>query len=250
MAIPTNREDFIDFCLRRLGAPVIEINVDHDQVEDKVDDALQLFNEYHDDGLVRVYESHQVSATDITNGYITLGSDVAWVTRVFPVSSVTSASGSMFDIKYQMMLNSNSFMSNLGDLAYYEQFRQYMSIIDDKLNGQILADFQREQNRLYIHGSFTDQDFSENEYLAIECFKAVDVGAHTSIWNNRWLKDYTTALIKQQWGNNLMKYDGVQLPGGVMFNGRQYYDDASEELDMLRDKLVNEFQSPPSFIIG
>jgi hypothetical protein len=250
MAIPTNREDFIDFCLRRLGAPVIEINVDHDQVEDKVDDALQLFNEYHDDGLVRVYESHQVSATDITNGYITLGSDVAWVTRVFPVSSIMTNSGSMFDVKYQMMLNSNSFMSNLGDLAYYEQFRQYMSIIDDKLNGQILADFQREQNRLYIHGSFTDQDFKESEYLAVECFKAVDVGTTTSIWNNRWLKDYTTALIKQQWGNNLMKYDGVQLPGGVMFNGRQYYDDASEELDMLRDKLVNEFQSPPSFIIG
>lgn len=251
MATPTTRQGLIDYCLRRLGAPVIDINVDYDQLEDKVDDALQVYREFHDDALVRTYHKQQITADDITNGYITLDNDITYVIGVFSLASSFNTARNFFDIKYQMMLNDIADMHNyLGDLAYYEQMQQYLSLLDMKLNGMVQSTFSRKQNRLYIHGDFTDGDVEAGDYIVIECLKEVNTSSHTSVWNDIFMKDYTTALIKQQWGANLMKFEGMQLPGGVMFNGRQYYDDATSELEVLRERMRLEYEKPVDFLVG
>lgn len=251
MATPTTRQGLIDYCLRRLGDPVVEINVDYDQLEDKVDDALQVYREFHDDALVRTYHKQQITSTDVANEYITLTADIAYVMRVFPLASSYNSARNFFDIKYQLMLNDMTDLAgNMGDLAYYEQMQQYLSLLDMKLNGMVQSTFSRKQNRLYIHGDFADQDIIAGDYVVIECLKEINTSSHTSIWNDIFMKDYTTALIKQQWGTNMMKFEGMQLPGGVTFNGRQYYDDATQELETLRERMRLEYEKPIDFLVG
>jgi len=251
MASPSSRQTLIDYCKRRLGEPVIEVNIDQDQLEDKVDDALQIYREFHDDALVRTYHKQLITASDVTNEYVTLNSEIAYVMSVFPLASSFNTARNFFDIKYQMMLNDIADMHNyMGDLAYYEQMQQYLSLLDMKLNGTVQATFSRRQNRLYIHGDFKDGDIEAGDYIVIECLKEVSTTNHTSIFNDIFMKDYTTALIKQQWGANMMKFEGMQLPGGVMFNGRQYYDDATAELETLRERMRLEYEQPVDFLVG
>ena len=140
--------------------------------------------------------------------------------------------------------------SYIGDLAYYEQVMQYMSLLDMRLNGTPQVDFVRKQNRLYIHGNFEDEDVKVDEYLVAEVYSIISGDDHTAIWNDLWLKEYTTALIKQQWGTNLIKFEGMQLPGGVILNGRQIYDDATSEIATLRENLRLEHEFPPDFFVG
>ena len=251
MAVPSSRQDLIDYCKRRLGDPVIEINVDDDQIEDRVDEALQHYQEYHDDATVRTYLKHQVTSTDITNEYIPLASNILTVTKMFPISSSFNSSFNFFDIKYQMMLNDIADLQNFaGDLAYYEQMQQYLSLLDVKLNGTPQVQFSRHQDRLYVFGDFVDGDVKAGEYIVAEVYTVLDPDTHTSIYNDMWLKEYTTALIKQQWGTNLIKFEGVQLPGGVTFNGRQIYDDATTEIERLRERIRLEFEMPADFFLG
>ena len=251
MANPNSRATLIDYCKRRLGDPVIEINVDEDQLEDRVDEALQYYQEYHSDATLRTYLKHLVTADDVANEYISLSSDITFVSKMFPVSSSFNSSFNFFDIKYQMMLNDVADLQNFaGDLAYYEQMQQYLSLLDMKLNGTPQVQFSRKQNRLYIFGDFADKDIKAGEYIIAEVYKIVDPNAHTSIYNDMWLKEYTTALIKQQWGQNLIKFEGMQLPGGVMLNGRQIYDDAIGEIERLRDTIRLEHEMPPDFFVG
>jgi len=251
MSTPNTRQTLINYCLRRLGEPVVEVNVSVDQIEDKVDDALQVYREFHDDALIRTYHKQQITASDVTNEYITLSSDIAYVMAVFPLASSFNTSRNFFDIKYQMMLNDIADMHNyMGDLAYYEQMQQYLSLLDMKLNGMVQSTYSRKQNRLYIHGDFVDGDIKAGDYIVIECLKEVNTTDHTSVWNDIFLKDYTTSLIKQQWGSNMMKFEGMQLPGGVMFNGRQYYDDATAELETLRERMRLEYEQPVDFLVG
>lgn len=250
MANPTSRATLIEYCLRRLGEPVVEVNVDPDQIEDKVDDALQLYQEYHSDATYRTYVSVQVSSTDIANKYVTLDNDILFVSRVFPIASTLSGSRNFFDIKYQMMLNDVANMSNyIGDLAYYDQMQQYLSLLDLKLSGQVQSTWSRRQNRLYIHGDW-NEDIVANDYIVVEVYKTVDPTTFTSVWKDMFIKDYTTALIKQQWGQNLIKFEGMQLPGGVTLNGRQMYDDATQEIEKLRENLRLEQELPPDFFVG
>jgi hypothetical protein len=252
MAQPTSRDTLIEYCLRRLGAPVLEINVDPDQIDDKVDDALQTYRRFHSEGTYRTYISTELTDSDVDNRYIELPSDVMYVTRVFPMS-VTGGSQSrnFFDVKYQIMLNDiTSMHSYIGDLAYYEQVMQYLSLIDMKLSGSIQADYSRVQNRLYIYGEFANKDMEAGDYVVVEVFRAQDPQEATKIWSDSFIKDYTTALIKQQWGMNMMKFEGMQLPGGVQFSGRQYYEDATEELQMLRQRMRDEYELPPDFLVG
>lgn len=251
MAVPASRQDLIDYCKRRLGDPVIEINVDDDQIEDRVDEALQYYQEYHSDATVRTYLKHQVTQADKTNEYIPISSNVLTVTKMFPISSSFNSSFNFFDIKYQMMLNDIADLQNFaGDLAYYEQMQQYLSLLDVKLNGTPQVQWSRHQDRLYIFGDFTDGDIKVGEYIVAEIYSIVDPDTHTSIYNDLWLKEYTTALIKQQWGQNLIKFEGVQLPGGVTFNGRQIYDDATTEIQQLRERIRLEHEMPPDFFLG
>ena len=251
MANPTSRATLIEYCKRRLGDPVIEINVDEDQLEDRVDEALQYYQEYHSDATLRTYLKHQVTATDVANEYISLSTDILFVSKVFPVSSNFGSSVNFFDIKYQMMLNDITNLQNFaGDLAYYEQLQQYLSLLDVKLNGQPQVQFSRKQNRLYIFGDFADKDIKEDDYIIVEIYKIIDPDTHTSVYNDMWLKEYTTALIKQQWGANLIKFEGMQLPGGVMLNGRQLYDDATGEIERLREVIRMEHEMPADFFVG
>ena len=251
MANPNSRDTLIDYCKRRLGEPVIEVNVDEDQVEDRVDEALQYYQEYHSDATVRTYLKHQVTATDVANEYIPISSDILFVSKMFPLESSFNQSRNFFDIKYQMMLNDIADLMNFaGDLAYYEQMQQYLSLLDMKLNGVPQVQFARRQNRLYIFGDFADGDIKEGDFIVAEVYTIVNPTAHTSVFNDMFVKEYTTALIKQQWGTNLIKFEGMQLPGGVILNGRQIYDDATGEIQTLRENLRLEQELPPDFFVG
>lgn len=250
MANPTSRATLIEYCLRRLGDPVIEINVDPDQLEDRVDEALQYYQEFHSDATLRTYLKHLVTADDVTNEYIPLSTDIQFLSKMFKVHG-GQMSRNFFDVKYQLHLNDIANMHTyIGDLAYYEQMQQYLSLLDMRLNGHPQVQFSRKQNRLYIFGEFVDQDIQAGDYVVAEVYKIIDPTTHTSVFNDMWLKEYTTALIKQQWGANLIKFEGMQLPGGVMLNGRQLYDDATSDIDRLRESIRLEHEMPADFFMG
>ena len=251
MANPSSRQGLIDYSLRRLGSPVIEINVDIDQLEDRVDEAIQYWQEYHNDATYRTYVSQLITDTDISNEWIPLTQDVLYVTKVFRISSMFGASMNFFDIKYQMMLNNIADLHNFaGDLAYFDQLNQYLSMLDMKLNGEPQTTFSRKMNRQYFHGDMTDKNIQAGSYVVFEAYKTVDAGSHSLVYNDIWLKAYTTQLIKQQWGSNLSKFEGMQMPGGVTLNGRQLYDDASAEIDKLKEKIRSDFEMPTDFLVG
>ena len=279
MAVVNSRQTLIDHCLRRLGAPVIEINVDDDQIEDKVDDALQFYQEYHVDASRKTFIGHIVTADELAAGAFNLsesgrtyGEDILSVTRMLPITSSYQASRGMFDVKYQLMMNDMANMNSfIGDLAYYHQMQQYLGLLDDMLNGAPQVNYSRKENKVYIYGDIADGDIKAGDYIVFECYRLVnpdnenrrttgdDINTSTnpppnfvagSLWNDMFLKDYVTQLIKQQWGMNLIKFDNMILPGGVTLNGRQMYDDASAEIEKLRENMRLEYEFPPDFYVG
>jgi|TARA_B110000305_G_scaffold231183_1_gene284318 hypothetical protein len=253
MAMPATRQELIDHCLRRLGSPVLEVNVDDDQIEDKVDDAIQLYQEYHSDATFRTYLKHQITAADVTNEYIDVPDTVLYVTKVYPFSK-TFGSVNMFDIKYQMMLNSmGDFMNFAGGMSYYYQMEQYLEFLSDILDGEPRVTHSRHQGRIYIFGEWAPNQYNnlaEGDYIMFEVLSLVDPSTFADVWNDKFLKDYTTQLIKQQWGMNMSKFEGMQLPGGVTLSGAQYYQDATAELERLEEKMRNENEFPPDFFMG
>lgn len=249
MANPTTRQELIDYCLRRLGSPVIEINVDDDQLEDRIDDALQFYQEYHTDATMRIYLKHQVTQDDIDNKYITLNDNILYVKRVFPVQD-TSSSSTLFDVKYQLHLNDIYDLSYIGDLVHYEMVNQYVSLLDLKLNGQSnFSRFNRHMNQLHIDMNWEDE-VEVDDYIIVECMRIVDPATYTDVYNDMFLKQYSTALIKQQWGANLIKFEGMQLPGGVTLNGRQLFDDATTEIQTIREQMQLNYELPVDFYMG
>ena len=250
MAVIASRDQLIDYCLRRLGEPVIEINVDVDQIEDKVDDALQMYQEYHSDATFRTFLKHQITQADKDNGYIPISSNVIFIRELFDINP-TFSNVDMFDIRYQMMLNSiGDFMNFAGGISYYYQLEQYLETLDMLLDGSPKVSFARRQGRLYIFGEFGSGDLNVGDYVVAEVYSIVDPETHTSIYDDMFVKNYTTSLIKQQWGMNMSKFEGMQLPGGVTINGRQLYDDATTELERLEEKLRLEQELPPDFFLG
>ena len=250
MAKPNSRQTLIDYCLRRLGDPVIEINVDEDQIEDKVDDTLQLYQEYHSDASYRTYLKHEITPTDVTNEYIPISQNVLYVSQMFPINR-TFSGVNMFDIKYQMMLNSlGDFLNFSGGLSYYYQMNQYLDTIDQLLHGNPRTTWSRHQDRLYIWGEWQDNDLQAGDFVIAEVYTVVEPDQHTSVYNDMFVKNYLTASIKHQWGTNMSKFEGMQLPGGVTVNGRQILDDATAELEKLEEKLRLEQELPPDFFMG
>tara|TARA_Y100000389_G_scaffold55576_1_gene51417 strand:- start:22138 stop:22890 length:753 start_codon:yes stop_codon:yes gene_type:complete len=250
MANPNSRQSLIDYVMRSLGDPVIEINIDPEQQEDRVDEALQYYQEFHSDATLRTYLKHEVTADDVTNQYISLDSSITYVSRLFPIKG-GAVTKDFFDIKYQLHLNDIANLHTyMGDLAYYEQMQQYLSLIDMKLNGTPQVQFSRRENRLYIHGDFEDKDIEKDDYIVAEVYKILDPDTNTSIYNDRWLKEYTTALFKRQWGSNLIKFEGMTLPGGVTLNGRQIFEDAQQDLERLRESIRLEHEFPADFFMG
>lgn len=251
------REDFIDYCLRRLGHPVIEINVDDQQIEDRVDDALQRFLEYGGDGSFRVYQTVTITQTMIDNQYIDLSTvfldpdRILSIVRVLPIDT-ESTSVNFFDIKYQMRLNDLwDLQTGVGDLAYYEQMQQYLATIDLKLSGHPQIQFQKYGRSLNIWGDLAGSkgDLQPGDKIVIEAYIEI-APEQERIYDNIFLKEYATALIKKQWGENLIKFEGMQLPGGVTLNGRQIMEDANTEIEKIEQKLYNEYDTPPDFFVG
>lgn len=254
MAKPASRQELIDYCLRKLGEPVIEINVDPDQLEDCVDESIDYFNEYHSEGSQTRYYSHQITANDVDGLQIQLPTWVQQVVRVLPINNVGGTNIGMFNVQYQTMLESlnNGFMLS-GDMAYYEQLQQHMSLLDMKLNGTPQISWKRYNNNLKIFGDLGN-DLKEDDWIVVEVTSFVnpekDSDHSNRFWNDMFLKEYTTALIKKQWGSNLIKFEGMQLPGGVTLNGRQIYDDAMQDIEKLQERLRDEFEAPIDFFVG
>jgi len=254
MAIISTRQGLIDYSLRRLGEPVIEINVDEDQIEDKVDDALQVYQEFHGDATERVYYEHLMTAADITNHYVTIPSNILYITKMFPTNSSMIQSSNFFSFQYQMAMSDMSNRTGSGGgasgMAYYEQTQQHLALIDMKINGLPLITFSRRANRVYLHSDINDGQLKEGAHVAFEVYQSVDPSSHSSVWNDMFVKDFTTALIKEQWGQNMSKFEGMQLPGGVTISGRQILEEAKGEITELRERMRLEQEVPPDFFVG
>ena len=245
MATPTNRAELKEYCLRALGQPVLEVNIDDDQLDDRIDEALQKYYDYHYDAQRRVYIPVQVTEIDIANGYVTLSDDVIAVTRILPLTA-TWSSMNMFNMKYQMYLNDFYALYRADSMQYYVEMQQYLSTLDSLLNGLQTVQYQRHGNRLYVETKLRDK-LPAGQYMMVEAYVRVD---NPEVWNDFWLKRYATALIQFQWGANLAKFDGMQLPGGVTINARQYIDDAENDIRLLEEELRNTHELPVDFIVG
>lgn len=248
MARPNTRSALIDYCLRRLGAPVLEINVDDDQVDDRIDDALQFYQEYHSDAVQKVYLKHQITAEDITNEYIPISDGTIFVTRILNISSSLSSSN-MFSAKYQMFLNDLYNLNHMGTMTNYVQTMSYMSMIDTVISGSgEITFFNRHLNQLHLRMDWSD--ILVGQYIVVEGYQIVDPSTYSDVYNDMFLKQYATALIKQQWGANLIKFEGMVLPGGVTLNGRQMFDDATAEINLIREQMQLSYEIPPMFFVG
>ena len=321
MAKPNSRQTFTDYCLRSLGAPVIEINVDEDQLDDRVDEALQFYQFYHADAIEKFYLKHKVTNStltltasvasnfqvgetitggtsgakavvktaagttitynqlddtnvafaanetitgdktnatatinsitkgDIENGFIALNDAITDVVRVMPIRDSVSSTD-MFDIRYQIHLNDIHSVGFMGNLTEYVMSRQFLSLLDvvvDSDEKQI--NFDRHKNRLDIFMDW-DEEVDKDDFLVVECYRIIDPDTFTDVYNDYFLKRYATALIKRQWGTNLIKFEGMVMPGGVTFNGRQLFDDANEEITKLEEEARLNWEQPIDFMTG
>jgi hypothetical protein len=252
MARPTTRAQLIDYCLRKLGEPVTEVNIDDDQIEDRIDEALQYYQEYHSDAVKRVFVKHQLTEEDVENKYITLPESLISIFRVFPINTSSVGGSDMFSAKYQMHMNDlNSLHGGMGNLVDYEIFRQYLGLIDMTVNGMSQQiTFTRHMNRLSIEINWEENGLTEGKFIILEGYQTLDPQAYPDIYNDMTLKKYATALLKLQWGQNLVKFEGMQLPGGVTINGRAILDDAKEEIAKLEEEFDSRFSFPPDFFVG
>jgi hypothetical protein len=247
MAIVTSREGLKDYCLRNLGAPVIEINVDDAQVEDRIDDAFQFYREYHYDAVEMVYLKHQMTAQDLTNQYIEVPDTVVGVQRILPFSNKSDGTN-IFSIRYQILINDlYSLMST--NLIYYYQVKQELELINQVLVGVKPVRFNRHMNRLYIDMDW-GADANVGDYIIVECYRILDPETYRDVYNDMFLKRYCTALIKRQWGLNLKKFVGVQLPGGVTLNADQIYQDAIDEILKIETEMQLRFELPVDMFTG
>lgn len=247
MATLASRQDLVNYCFRALGAPVVEINVDMDQVEDRLDEAIEYFRQYHYDGIEKVYLKHMITPEDITNKYITLPDHIYGVTKVFPVASGTSTSKSIFDLQYQLRLNDLYDLTSTS-VIYYTQVMSHLALIDMTLNGKQLYRFNRLGGKLYIEASWVDEMMPGN-FILVECYRALDPNETPKVYSDIWLKHYCTALIKKQWAINIKKFQGLQLPGGVTMDGDGLYKEAVDEIKELEDEILNK-AAPLEWFMG
>jgi hypothetical protein len=319
MSSPSSRQNLIDYCLRSLGHPVLEINVDDDQLEDRVDEAIQFYRDFHYDAVEAVYLKEQITASTLQivgvnaanfsigekitgassgattfvhaafaankvytkntaetftvgetitgavsgttavvssmtlgnfdNKYVTLNDSVLSVVRTLPLSS-RSNSISFFDAKYQLMLNNIQSLTNT-DIQYFTMLKMHINLINDLMTGQKPVRFNRHMNRLHIDLTWGDGgDLAIGDYIIIEAYRMLDPDTFTDVYNDGYLKRYTTALIKRQWGINLKKFEGVQLPGGVTLNGQKIFDEAMEEIKELKEEVRSTYELPVDFFTG
>ena len=284
MAQPNTRQGLIDYGKRQLGFPVLEINIADEQYDDLIDDALQTFHDRHMDGVEKMYLKHKIDeqfvntvrATDHDGGetsvgittttattsitgvgttvhsfvetqnFIQIPDAVIGIEKVWKVDSRAIASN-MFNLTYQLFLNEIYYFSSM-ELLSYTQTKRYLEDIDFILHPDKQIRFNRRQNRLYIDSDYSSM--KEDDYLIIECYRTIDPNDFTKVYNDPFLKKYFTALLKKQWGSNMMKFRGVKMPGGVELNGREIYDEGVKELDVLDEKMSSTYELPVMDMIG
>lgn len=276
MAKPSSRQELIDYCKRQLGAPVLQINIDDDQVDDIIDTAIQYYQEYHFDGVERMYLKHQftaedearfqetneLSSTDDPDGaswenrknFIEVPDHVIGIQKVFGVTSNLSAN-EMWGLSNQyFLLDIFSFSSGYTfgnfDMSYYYMIKQYFETLDMVVNtgGLVEYRYNKRQDRLFI--DIDRKRVIEGRYLIIDCWRALDPAEWNQVWNDSFVKRYATALMKRQWGQNLIKYNNVQLPGGITLNGRQIWEDGDNEVKDLEARMLTDYSLPPMDMIG
>ena len=252
MATLQSREQFTDYCLRRLGAPVIEINVDPDQVSDRIDDAIQYWQDYHFDGAQKFYWVHMITQNDINNMYLDASQavdpqgntvEILGVTRIFPLND-SQATVNMFDLRYQLRLN-ELYDFTSASMINYTMTQQHLRSLELQFTGEVPIRFGRNMQRLYIDWAWgSGYEVAPSQVVISECYGAIDPNTYPNIWNDRWLKEYATALIKRNWGENMSKFGGIQLPGGVTLNGKDTVDAALLDIRRLEDDMVNNYSGP------
>jgi hypothetical protein len=279
MAQPSSRQELIDYCKRKLGAPVLEINVADEQIEDLVDDAIQFFQERHFDGVYPTFLKYKITDDDVNRGksqptsgvgistitvdhnvglttqfnfyeggnYLQIPPSVIGVNKIFHFDGTNTLTNNMFSVKYQLFLNDIYYWGST-ELLTYAMVKTYLQDIEFLLTTQKQIRFNKRQDRLYLDIDWGS--IKEGTYLIIDCYRTLDPSDYSRVWNDSFLKMYLTSLIKKQWGQNLMKFQGVKLPGGVELNGRQIYDDGQKELDMIMEKMSNTYELPPLDMIG
>jgi len=246
MAVPATREQFKQYCLRRLGKPVIDINVDDDQVDDRIDEALKYYWDYHFDGTEKMFYKYQMSQTDIDNRYITLPQNIIGAVNIFPIGDSLSTNN-LFNIRYQIALNDLYDLTATTMVPYFLAM-QHIQFLEQMLVGQVQYRYNRNTNKFYI-----DMDWNKmavGNYLVIEAYQIVDPDIYTDVWGDRWLARYAEALIKLQWGSNLIKYQDIALPGGMKFNAEKIYNDARKDLDELEHEMIHSYSLPVGDLIG
>ena len=280
MAQPSSRADLINYCKRQLGAPVLEINIADEQVEDIIDDALQYFHERHFDGVIQTYLKYKITQDDKDRGqgrggnnpigivtttatstvglsttfsyeensnYIQVPPSVIGINKIFKYDGPQTSTNNMFSVKYQMFLNDMYYFGST-EILTYAMTKRYLEDLDFILNNDKQIRFNQRQNRLYLDIDFGD--VAVDDYLILDCYRLIDPNDFTRVYNDAFLKKYATALMKRQWGQNLIKFQGVKLPGGIELNGRQIYDDAQRDLEMIKEQMSNTYELPPLDFIG
>jgi hypothetical protein len=264
MATPTTREELKQYALRKLGAPVIEINVDDAQLEDSLDDAIQIFNEYHFDGVERALFKHEITQTDIDNGFIDTNSlgltgpnDYPQVEDSTRIVSITKAfqfdeggaGTNMFSVRYQMALNDSYGLRYGGDMTNYYITQSYISLLADFLDPEKQIRFNRVTNRVYLDMNWSET-VSAGDFVVLDCYVSLNPDNYTEIYNDILLKRYVTASFRKQWGMNLVKYQGINLPGGVQFDGQALISQGNDEMEKIEDTLQDKYELPPDFFTG
>ena len=271
MASPNTKAALKEHCLRSLGKPVIDINVDDDQVDDRIDDALQYFAQYHYDGVERMYLKHKITQSEIDraqtnttatatdtadnsitatglegNGFSPVPESVLSVVKVFDITDKNTVN--MFDVRYQLRLNDLYDFSS-ESIIHYEMTMRHLDFLDHILVGEKPIRFNQHQNRLYIDMDWS-QDVNVDDFIIIECYRKLDPTTYTDIFNDIYLKRYATALIKRQWGSNLSKFEGVQMLGGVTLNGAKLFEEAQADIEKLEEQIQLAYELPPNYMIG
>ena len=274
MATPTSRSTFKTYCLRALGFGVIDINVSDDQVDDRIDEALQYFSEYHYDGVERMYLKHLITEADVTRAtgnittsvtdvgdgtttadwlegknWIPVPSSVLSVIQVFPFTDTGGGSSNMFDVRYQLRLNDLFDLSSTS-VIQYQMAMDNLDLIEHILVGEQPLRFNQHQERLYIDADWSNDFTAGEDYIIIECYRKLDPTTYTDVFNDMYLKRYATALIKRQWGANLSKFNGVEMLGGVTMNGADIYSQAQEELTKLEEQIQLAYELPVNYMVG
>ena len=279
MAQPSTRSELIDYCKRKLGAPVLEINVADEQVEDLIDDALQFFQERHFDGVYQTYMKYKITQEDIDRGkakttgvgistttvdstivgvsttftyeensnYLEVPPEVLGVTKIFHFDGSNTITNNMFSVKYQLFLNDIYYWGST-ELLSYAMVKTYLEDINFLLTTEKQIRFNKRQDRLYLDIDWGAE--SLDNFLVLDCYRALDPTSFTQVYNDPFLKLYLTALMKRQWGQNLIKFRGVKLPGGIELNGREIFDDAERDIESLRSRMASEYELPPYDFVG